>query len=102
MRHIYEEVSDKPHCETKTNPWRGQKEQIIEAWPDLYEELDTEDSRMSSRPKNNWGIEKILEKCNSIDDWEKQVGKTWKKKSDIYQAHIEFINGQRKFNDTQR
>lgn len=102
MRHIYEEVSDKPHCETKTNPWRGQKEQIIEAWPDLYEELDTEDSRMSSRPKNNWGIEKILGKCNSIDDWEKQVGKTWKKKSDIYQAHIEFINGQRKFNDTQR
>lgn len=102
MRHIYEEVSDKPHFETKTNPWRGQKEQIIEAWPDLYEEFDTEDSRMSSRPKNNWGIEKILEKCNSIDDWEKQVGKTWKKKSDIYQAHIEFINGQRKFNDTQR
>ena len=38
-------------------------------------------------------------KCNSIDDWKKQVDKTWKKKSDIY---LEFINGQRNFNDTQR
>lgn len=102
MRRIYEEISDKPHFETKTNPWREQKEQVIGAWPDLYEILDTEDSRTASRPKKNWPIEKILERCNSIDDWEKQVDKTWKKKSDIYQAHIEFINGQRKFNDTQR
>ena len=102
MRHIYEEISDKPHFETKTNPWREQKELIIGAWPDLYEIRDTEDSRTASRPKKNWPIEKILKKCNSIDDWKKQVDKTWKKKSDIYQAHIEFINGQRKFNDTQR
>lgn len=102
MRHIYEEVSDKPHFETKTNPWREQKELIIEAWPDLYEELDTEDSRKGSRPKNNWTIEKILKKCNSIDDFEKQVEKTWKKRSDIYSALLEFINDQRKFNDTQR
>lgn len=102
MRRIYEEVSDKPHFETKTNPWREQKELIIGAWPDLYEIRDTEDSRTASRPKKNWPIEKILKKCNSIDDWKKQVDKTWKKKSDIYQAHIEFINGQRKFNDTQR
>lgn len=102
MRRIYEEISDKPHFETKTNPWREQKELIIGAWPDLYEIRDTEDSRTASRPKKNWPIEKILKKCNSIDDWKKQVDKTWKKKSDIYQAHIEFINGQRKFNDTQR
>lgn len=102
MRRIYEEISDKPHFETKTDPWREQKELIIGAWPDLYEIRDTEDSRTASRPKKNWPIEKILKKCNSIDDWEKQVDKTWKKKSDIYQAHIEFINGQRKFNDTQR
>ena len=102
MRRIYEEISDKPHCETKTNPWREQKELIFGAWPDLYEIRDTENSRTASRPKKNWPIEKILKKCNSIDDWEKQVDKTWKKKSDIYQAHIEFINGQRKFNDTQR
>ena len=102
MRRIYEEISDKPHFETKTDPWREQKELIIGAWPDLYEIRDTEDSRTASRPKKNWPIEKILKKCNSIDDWEKQVDKTWKKKSDIYQAHIEFINGQRNFNDTQR
>ena len=102
MRRIFEEISDKPHFETKTDPWREQKELIIGAWPDLYEMRDTEDSRTASRPKKNWPIEKILKKCNSIDDWEKQVDKTWKKKSDIYQAHIEFINGQRKFNDTQR
>lgn len=102
MRRIYEEISDKPHFETKTDPWREQKELIIGAWPDLYEIRDTEDSRTASRPKKNWPIEKILKKCNSIDDWKNQVDKTWKKKSDIYQAHIEFINGQRKFNDTQR
>ena len=102
MRRIYEEVSDKPHCETKTNPWREQKELIIGAWPDLYEIRDTDDSRTASRPKKNWPIGKILKRCNSIDDWEKQVDRTWKKKSDIYQAHIEFINGQRKLNDTQR
>ena len=99
MRRIYEEISDKPHCETKTNPWREQKELILGEWPDLYEIRDTEDSRTASRPKKNWPIEKILKKCNSIDDWKNQVGKTWKKKSDIY---LEFINGQRKFNDTQR
>lgn len=102
MRRIYEKISDKPHFETKTNPWRKQKELIIGAWPDLYEIHDTDDSRTASRSKKNWPIEKILKRCNSIDDWEKQVDKTWKKKSDIYQAHIEFINGQRKFNDTQR
>lgn len=99
MRRIYEEISDKPHCETKTNPWREQKELIIGEWPNLYEIRDTEDSRTASRPKKNWPIEKILKKCNSIDDWKNQVDKTWKKKSDIY---LEFINGQRKFNDTQR
>ena len=71
MRHIYEEISDKPHFETKTNPWREQKELIIGAWPDLYEIRDTEDSRTASRPKKNWPIEKILKKCNSIDDWKK-------------------------------
>lgn len=102
MRRIYEEISDKPHFETKTNPWREQKEQIIGAWPDLYEIFDTEDSRTASRPKKNWPIEKILERCNSIDDLKKQVDKTWKKKSKIYLGLLELINGQRKFNDTQR
>lgn len=99
MRRIYEEISDKPHFETKTDSWREQKESILEAWPDHYEIRDTEDSRTASRPKKNWPIKKILKKCNSIDDWKKQVDKTWKKKSDIY---LEFINGQRNFNDTQR
>lgn len=102
MRRIYEEISDKPHFETKTNPWREQKEQVIGAWPDLYEILDTEDSRTASRPKKNWPIEKILERCNSIDDLKNQVDKTWKKKSKIYLGLLELINGQRKFNDTQR
>lgn len=102
MRRIYEEISDKPHFETKTNPWRKQKEQVIGAWPDLYEIFDTEDSRTASRPKKNWPIEKILERCNSIDDLKKQVDKTWKKKSKIYLGLLELINGQRKFNDTQR
>ena len=102
MRRIYEEISDKPHFETKTNPWREQKEQVIGAWPDLYEILDTEDSRTASRPKKNWPIEKILERCNSIDDLKNQVDKTWKKKSKIYLELLELINGQRKFNDTQR
>ena len=102
MRRIYEEISDKPHFETKTNPWREQKEQVIGAWPDLYEILDTEDSRTASRPKKNWPIEKILERCHSIDDLKNQVDKTWKKKSKIYLELLELINGQRKFNDTQR
>lgn len=103
MRRIYEEIYEEkirePHCETKTNPWHKQKELINGAWPDLYEIRDTEDSRRANRPKKNWPIEKILKRCNSIDDWKKQVDKTWKKKSDIY---LEFINGQGKFNDTQR
>lgn len=102
MRRIYEEVSDKPHFETKTDPWREQKELIIGTWPDLYEIYDTEDSRIASRPKENWPIEKILMRCNSINDFEKQVNKTWKKKSDIYRGLLEFINGQRISNDTQR
>lgn len=102
IRRIYEEVSGKPHFETKTNPWRGQKEELISAWPDLYEIHDTEDSRKASRSKKDWPIEKILERCNSIDDLKKQVDKTWKKKSGIYLGLLEYINGQRKFNDTQR
>lgn len=102
MRRIYEEVSDKPHFETKTDPWRELKEQIIGIWSDLYEIYDTEDSRTASRPKENWPIEKILMRCNSIDDFEKQVGKTWRKKSDIYPGLLEFINNQRISNDTQR
>lgn len=100
MRRIYGEISGKSH--RKTNPWFDREEFLNEIWPELYETLDTESSRIGNRPKKNWPIEKILKKCESLDDLENQVDKTWKKRSDIHGALIEFIHGKRSSHDTQR
>lgn len=102
MQHIFEEVTSKPHCEVKLDSWDGEAGQLLSYYDGWLAELDTESSRTGNRLKKNWPIEKILKKCESLDDLENQVGKTWKKKSDIHGALIEFIHNQRKFNDTQR
>ena len=102
MQHIFEEVTSKPHCEVKLDSWDGEAGQLLSYYDGWLAELDTESSRTGHRLKKNWPIEKILKKCESLDDLENQVGKTWKKKSDIHGALIEFIHNQRKFNDTQR
>lgn len=102
MRRIYEEISDKPHREMKLDPWDKEAGQLLSFYDGWLAELDTESSRIGNRPKKNWPIEKILKKCESLDDMENQVDKTWKKRSDIHGALIEFIHGQRSSHDTQR
>ena len=102
MRRIYEEISDKPHREMKLDPWNEEAGQLLSFYGGWLAELDTESSRIGNRPKKNWPIEKILKKCESLDDLENQVDKTWKKRSDIHGALIEFIHGQRSSHDTQR
>lgn len=102
MRRIYEEISDKPHREMKLDPWNEEAGQLLSFYGGWLAELDTESSRIGNRPKKNWPIEKILKKCESLDDLENQVDKTWKKRSDIHGALIEFIHSQRSSHDTQR
>ena len=71
-----------------------------------FKEHDEKSTRLAKRNNlEKFPFENILEKCASLDDFEKEVDKTWKKSGNgkiIRTGFQEYIAKMRECDDTQR
>jgi len=106
IQRIYREIASNPLCGAKQDSWIEIASQLQGYYNLAFKEHDEKSTRLAKRNNlEKFPFENILEKCASLDDFEKEVDKTWKKSGNgkiIRTGFQEYIAKMRECDDTQR